>query len=124
MSFHDEPPRVLIAERDRRLVTGVRRALHGAGYRTVGVFTPDRLRALLATQPDVLLCDSELLPGQENAIRRNLPRATTIIVTGRESDATMQAAERVNAVLALLKPYCLDVLLATIDDHTSAADRP
>ncbi|MCP2323702.1 DNA-binding response OmpR family regulator [Hamadaea flava] len=112
-----EAPRVLIAERNRRLLVTLRRILRNAGYETISTSNPAKLRSMLSTQPDVLVAEADLIPGQEAAIRRLLPKSSMTIVIAPMPDAADAVTEQLSGAVTMLRPLSLAGLMATIEEH-------
>ncbi|NUT34424.1 MAG: response regulator transcription factor [Hamadaea sp.] len=110
-------PRVLIADRDRRLLTTLRRIMRNAGYETMSTTNPSQLRTMLSTEPDVLVAEAGLLPGHEAAIRRLLPRSSMTIVIAPWADTADAVAGRLVGAVTMLKPVSLAGLMSAIDEH-------
>jgi DNA-binding response OmpR family regulator len=96
---------IIVAERERRLLTGVRRAMREAGHALLSTSCPRTLRAALHIRPDVAICDADVVRGHEDSIRRALPHGTTVVVTGRGQAGVRAIAKEFGAAWVLLKPY-------------------
>ncbi|HJS94509.1 MAG TPA: response regulator transcription factor [Solirubrobacteraceae bacterium] len=111
-------PRVLVADDEPALVSGLRIMLRGAGYAVETARTAVDVVALVAERPpDVLMLDLALPPGDGVEVCREIRRFTRLpIVVMSPADAERENVRALNAGADeyLAKPFRVDELLARL----------